>query len=141
MIVLDTNVVSETLRSQPDAGVSVWMRGVPIDDLYLTVVTKAELLYGLELMARGARRDALTAAITGFLTERLTRPILDFGDRDAVHFAQISASRRRAGRPIRELDAQIAAIARSRGYAVVTRNVRDFEDCGVAVINPWTVAP
>lgn len=137
MIVVDTNVISEVLKPQPDELVQRWLQREPIDNVYVTSITKAELLYGLALLPSGRRKEALASTIQTFFFERITTPVLAFSDEDALHYATISAYRRLMGRPIRELDGQIAAITKSRGFAVATRNVRDFEHCGIEVINPW----
>jgi predicted nucleic acid-binding protein len=137
MIVVDTNVVSEVMKPAPDRQVAVWLRQQPVDRIYITAITKAELLYGLALMPDGKRKEALAQTIQIFFAERVTNPILGFTDRDALPYAKISARRRKLGRPVKELDGQIAAIASFHGFAVATRNVRDFDDCGVTVINPW----
>lgn len=140
MIVIDTNVVSEVLKPLAEQQVAAWLRRQPIDRVYITAITKAELLYGLALMADGKRKEALAGAIQIFLGERLKTPVLAFEGQDALPYARISARRRRSGRPVKELDGQIAAIAASRGFAVATRNVRDFEDCGIEIVNPWAGA-
>lgn len=140
MIVIDTNVVSEVLKPLADQRVAAWLRRQPINRVYITAITKAELLYGLALMADGKRKEALAGAIQIFLGERLKTPVLAFEGQDALPYARISARRRRSGRPVKELDGQIAAIAASRGFAVATRNVRDFEDCGIEIVNPWAEA-
>lgn len=137
MIIVDTNVVSEAMKPVADMQVAAWLRGQPIDRLHITAITKAELLYGLALMADGERKKSLAQTIQVFLAERIVNPVLGFTEGDALSYARISAHRRRIGRPIKELDGQIAAIALSQGFAVATRNVRDFESCGVEIINPW----
>ena len=137
MIVVDTNVLSEVMKPVADRQVAVWLRRQPVDRIHITAITKAELLYGLALMPDGKRKEALAQTIQIFFAERVTNPILGFTDRDALPYAKISARRRKLGRPVKELDGQIAAIALSHGFAVATRNVRDFEHCGVEVINPW----
>jgi predicted nucleic acid-binding protein len=137
MIVVDTNVVSEVMKPAPDRQVAGWLRQQPVDRIYITAITKAELLYGLALMPDGKRKEALAQTIQIFFAERVTNPILGFTDRDALPYAKISARRRKLGRPVKELDGQIAAIASSHGFAVATRNIRDFDDCGLKVINPW----
>ncbi|MCG7504834.1 type II toxin-antitoxin system VapC family toxin [Mesorhizobium retamae] len=140
MIVIDTNVVSEAMKPVVDTQVAAWLRSQPIDGIYITAITQAELLYGLALMPDGQRKEVLARAIQIFLAERLRNPILPFADQDALPYAKISARRRKLGRPVKELDGQIAAIAVSHGFAVATRNVADFEHCGIAVINPWEAA-
>ena len=137
MIVVDTNVISEVLKPHPDELVQRWLQSEPIDNVYVTSITKAELLYGLALLPDGRRKEALASAIQRFFFERVAHPVIAFSDEDVLHYAPISAYRRRIGRPIRELDGQIAAITKSRGFAVATRNVRDFQHCGIQVINPW----
>jgi predicted nucleic acid-binding protein len=138
MIIVDTNVLSEVMRPLPYAGVIRWMAARPASDLFTTTITLGEVLFGLELLPAGKRRVALQQAIATMFEERFADRILDF-DKDAAHaFADISAKCRRLGRPIGELDAQIAAIARSRGGAIATRNVRDFADCGVELIDPFS---
>lgn len=137
MIIVDTNVVSEVMKPLVDARVAAWLRRQPIENIYITSITKAELFYGLALLPDGSRKQALADAIQLFFAERVKTPILAFGDQDALPYARISAQRRKAGRPVKELDGQIAAIAASLNFAVVTRNVRDFEGCGIEVINPW----
>ncbi len=102
-------------------------------------ITEAELLYGAALLPSGKRRSALTAEIEGMLEEDFGGRILPFDRLAAQAFAAIAAARRGAGRPISQADAQIAAIARSRGASLATRNVPDFDSCGVEVINPWSV--
>lgn len=140
MLVLDTNVVSELFRPSPAPAVVDWYMAQFPEDLFVTAITKAESLLGIALMPAGRRRDGLGAALAAFFDDRLATPVLPFGSAEAEHFAQIVSRRRLAGRRIGEFDAQIAAIARARGFAVVTRNVDDFEDCGVEIVNPWESA-
>jgi predicted nucleic acid-binding protein len=138
MIVVDTNVLSEVMRPIPSDQVVRWMAARPASSLFTTTITLGEVLYGLELVPSGKRRVALQQAIEKMFEEEFTGRILTF-DRDAARaFADISARCRRLGRPIGEMDAQIAGIARSRGAAIATRNVLDFQDCGVQLIDPWS---
>lgn len=138
MIVLDTNVVSELMLPSPNPGVVKWVVLQPTPNLYLTTITEAELRYGVEILPAGRRRDRLLTAIEGMLREDFSGRILPFDSHAARMYAVIGASRRAAGHPISHDDCQIAAIARSFGASVATRNVSDFEDCGVDVIDPWS---
>jgi predicted nucleic acid-binding protein len=140
MIIADTNVVSEAMKAVADMRMAAWLRKQAIETIYVTAITKAELLYGLALLPDGKRKQALARAMETFFAERVVTPILGFMDEDALFYAKISARRRKAGRPVKELDGQIAAIAASHGFAVATRNVADFEHCGIEIINPWEAA-
>jgi predicted nucleic acid-binding protein len=135
VILLDTNVVSELMKSTPDRAVMVWMDAVPGATAFLSAVTQAEILYGVALVPKGKRREGLTHAAHTVLETYFRGRILPF-DSDAAE--ALAAARREAGRPISQSDAQIAAIARSRGAALATRNVPDFQGCGIEIINPWT---
>ena len=137
MIVLDTNVVSEVMRPKPSSKVLEWMRTEPLASLFTTAITEGELLYGIALLPHGRRRQSLEATVTIILAEDFSGRILPFDSPAAREFADIAVGRRRSGRPMSEADARIAAIARSRGAAVATRNVQDFADCDLVVIDPW----
>lgn len=137
MIVLDTNVVSELMRASPSQPVIRWFRRYPAARLYTTSVTEAEVLLGAMLLPTGRRRDAIIAAARAVLANEFSGRILNFGGGAATHYAEIVAARTRAGRPISSFDAQIAAIARVHGAQVATRNVADFTDCGIDLIDPW----
>ena len=141
MILLDTNILSELMRAAPEVAVEQWLADQPAASVFISAITEAELRYGLALMPPGKRRSALAAEIENMLGEDFNGRILPFDSPAAVAFAEIAAERRQAGRPISQADAQIAAIARSRGAALATRNVPDFEGCGVEIINPWNVGP
>ena len=136
MIVLDTNVLSEGLRPRPSGNVLRWMQSEPITTLFTTAITEAELFFGAALLPAGRRRQALEGVITQLLATRFEERILSFDSAAAREFADIAASRRRIGRPIGEADGRIAAIARSRGAALATRNVGDFVNCGIDLIDP-----
>ena len=138
MIILDTNVLSEVMRPLPTAEVLRWLATHPASRLFTTAITQAEILYGLELLPRGKRRAALQSAVEAMFEEDFADRILPFDSDAARVFPQIAASRRAAGRPITQWDAQIAAIAGSRGAALATRNTGDFEHCGITVLNPWS---
>jgi predicted nucleic acid-binding protein len=140
MILLDTNILSELMRPAPEPAVEQWLADQPAASVFISAITEAELRYGLALMPSGKRRSALAAEIEAMLGEDFSGRILPFDSPAAVAFAEIAAERRQAGRPISQADAQIAAIARSRGAALATRNVPDFEGCGVEIINPWSSA-
>jgi toxin FitB len=137
MIILDTNVLSEGLRPQPSTNVLLWMRSEPVAALFTTTITEAELFYGAALLPDGRRRRSLETVINQLLTVQLAGRILPFDSAAAREFADIAAARRRAGRPIGEADGRIAVIVRSRGASLATRNVSDFADCGLSLINPW----
>lgn len=137
MIILDTNVISEIFRPAPERDVGRWLREQPPAQVFVTSVNKAELLTGLALMGDGKRKQALADSIERFFEESLATPVLGFDEAAAVQYARIFSHRRKSGRPISEMDCEIAAIALTHGYAVATRNVLDFESCGIAIINPW----
>jgi toxin FitB len=121
--------------------VTGWFGRKPRAMLFTTALSQAEILYGLELLPEGRCRDDLIAPALRVFEEDLGGRVLPFDTDAAVAFADIAAGRRRAGRPISQIDAQIAAIVRARGASFATRNVADFEDCGIALINPWDAAP
>lgn len=137
MIVLDTNVVSELMRAGPDAHVLRWFSSQAAEDLHITSVTMAEILYGIEVISTSRRRDAVRAGAEKMFETVFADRILAFEDRAARVFSQIASSRRRQGKPIGEFDAQIAAITRVYGATLATRNPYVFEGCGVRLVNPW----
>jgi predicted nucleic acid-binding protein len=140
VILLDTNVLSELMKAAPDQSVLAFINGVPGMALFTSAITQAEILYGIALLPEGRRRDALLAAARTALDNHFRGRVLPFDGGAAEAFAVIAAGRRQGGRPISQADAQIAAIAKSRGAALATRNVADFDGCGVSVVNPWDVA-
>jgi predicted nucleic acid-binding protein len=137
MILLDTNVISEIMRPRPDPRVAAWIQSLPRKEFWTSSVVVAELLSGIELMPPGRKQKGLREAIEAMLTEDFHGQILSFDLAAARHFGQILSARLRLGRPIDEMDAQIAATARVHGAAVATRNVKDFLACEISLINPW----
>jgi predicted nucleic acid-binding protein len=137
MIVLDTNVLSELMKPAPSKRVVNWMAAQPAQSLYTTSVAQAEILHGVMLLPSGRRRTAFETAAEEMFREEFAGRVLAFGSDAAPSYAHIAADRRRAGLPISQFDAQIAAIARSTGAAVATRNVTDFEGLGIDLVNPW----
>lgn len=141
MIILDTNVVSELMRPEPDPGVVRWVAAQPARSLFTTAINEAEILLGVALLPRGKRRRALAAAVHEMFAEDFADRVLPFDSPCARDFAAIVARRRNDGRPISHADAQIAAVASCHGAVVATRNTPDFEDCGVRLVNPWEASP
>jgi len=137
MIVIDTNVVSEVMRARPEARVMRWFDAQPSDELHVTSITQAEILAGIAMLPRGKRRESLTAEASGMFDEDFADRIMHFDSAAAAAYAVIRADRRRMARPIGVFDAQIAAIARAHAARVATRNIDDFSDCGVELIDPW----
>ncbi len=137
MILLDTNVLSELMRPAPSARVVAWVAAQAPRSLYVTSVTQAEILYGVLLLPGGRRRASIEAAAAAMFETDFAGRVLPFGGEAAVFYAHIAAERRRGGRPISHFDAQIAAIARTTGATVATRNLSDFEECGVDLADPW----
>ena len=141
MIVLDTNVISEMLRVVPSPEVARWIVVQPAYELSVTAVTEAEIRVGVTMMPTGKRKAQLQAIVDQILGQVFAGRILAFDSAAAVVYAEISANRRSMGRPISPFDAQIAAIAKANGaQAIVTRNITDFADLDVTLINPWHAA-
>ena len=137
MIILDTNVLSELMRPRPNPAVVEWMAAQPASGLFTTSITQAEILHGIRLLPAGRRRSALETATVAMFAEDFDGRILGFGTDAAAPYARLAAERRRAGRPISHLDAQIAAIAHTVGAALATRNLVDFQDLGLRLVDPW----
>ena len=137
MIVLDTNVVSELIRPAPATAVLEWVDGQSGAEIFLTAITVAELLYGVARLPDGRRKTDLAERIEAVLSEDFEHRVVPFDETAAAHYADIVVRRERVGKPISTADAQIAAICRSHGALLVTRNVDDFADIDVRTINPW----
>ena len=137
MTILDTNVLSELMRPNPSPRVVAWVAMQRATELFTTSITEAEIFYGIELLAKGKRREGLLVAAEAMFAEDLAGRVFGFESDAARIFSKIAAERRALGRPISHADAQIAAIARMRSAKLATRNVEDFEDCGVDVVDPW----
>ncbi|WP_062461913.1 type II toxin-antitoxin system VapC family toxin [Demequina soli] len=137
MIVLDTNVVSEAMRPTPDPSVIAWLNAQSADTLFLSSVTLAELLFGIGALPDGARRDRLAEMLNRLLGLFPSR-ILPFNEDAARRYADMAVRARAAGRPLKTVDGYLAATAAAHGCAVATRNVQDFADTGLSLIDPWS---
>lgn len=134
---LDTNVLSELLRAEPDGLVLRWFSQQHADALFVSAITQAEMLYGAAMLPRGRRRAQLEQALQAMFDEEFARRVLPFDGQAGVAYAALVATRRSTGKPISQFDAQIAAIALTHRATLVTRNVDDFNGCGLTVVNPW----
>ena len=141
LYVLDTNVVSELMRERPDAAVVAWLAQLDDTAWYISSVTEAELRHGLALLPVGRRRSRLEAALQVLLAQEFAGHVLPFGGAAAVYYAEAMVTRSKAGRPLQVQDAMIAACCRVHGGTLLTRNVRDFEGLGVALLDPWAGSP
>ena len=137
MIILDTNVLSELMRPKPSPRVVAWVAKQSGTELFTTSITEAEIFYGIELLAKGSRREKLLAAAEAMFAEDLAGRVFGFESDAARVFSRIAAQRRALGNPISHADAQIAAIAQARRAKLATRNVADFRDCDLHVVDPW----
>jgi predicted nucleic acid-binding protein len=137
MIVLDTNVVSELMRAEPEPAVLSWLRQNSGDSLYTTAVTVAEIRYGVARLPKGRRRDSLHQAANEIFAA-FPRQVLPFDLAAAFAYADVVTGRESRGNPIDGFDAQIAAICRSQAATLATRNTKDVTDTGIAVLDPWS---
>jgi predicted nucleic acid-binding protein len=138
VFILDTNILAAMMRLQLESEVATWIAAQPAELLFTTSLSQAEILSGLAVMSDGRRRD-LEAAVRIMFLEDFNGRVLPFDMKAATTYADIFASRRRAGRPATTMDLMIASVARSHGASMVTRDTRGFEDCGIALINPWDI--
>ena len=138
--ILDTNVLSELLRAEPAPAVLAWFAAQPVESLFVSAVTQAEMMLGARLLPMGKRRTALERALSAMFDEDFSGRILPFDSRTVPAYVDIVSERRSLGRPISQFDAQIAAIARKAGDKLATRNTLDFERCGIALVDPWTAS-
>lgn len=139
MILLDTNVLSELMKPNPAAPLVAWVGKQPTSELFTSAITEAEIFYGIEILSKGKRREGLLAAAEAMFTEDFAGRVYSFESVAARQFSQIVAHRRKLGRPINHADAQIAAIARVHNAKLATRNATDFAECGIDIIDPWSV--
>jgi predicted nucleic acid-binding protein len=137
VIVLDTNVISELARQVPDPGVLSWLDSFEASEVATTAITAAELRYGVARLPGGRRKRELAVVIRGILAEDFHGRVLPFDERASVRYAEVVTGREQIGKPIGVADAQIAAICRDLGATLATRNIPDFEEAGIELVNPW----
>ncbi len=140
MIVLDTNVTSELMKPAPSAQVIEWVRGHRSAELYTTAITVAEIGYGIERLPNGRRKDALRRAADDIFST-FADQILAFDAAAARHYGRIVSRRDTTGTPIDGFDAQIASICRAHDAILATRNIKDFTDSDISVVDPWSEHP
>lgn len=137
MIILDTNVVSELMRPHTNPAVLAWVDQHRSDEIYLTAITTAELRYGVARLPAGRRRTELADQLQQVIESDFAGRVHPFDDHAAGHYAEIVAHRDSRGHPISMADGQIAAICRSVGARLATRNTKDFTDTGIDSVDPW----
>jgi predicted nucleic acid-binding protein len=137
IFLLDTNVLSETMKSAPSAAVAAWLRKQPLRSLFTAAICQAEILAGIAVLPAGRRRADLEAMAAGIFSEDFHERVLPFDGNAATAYAQLFAVRRHLGRPIATADLIVAATAHAHGAAVVTRDAGGFEGCGLTLIDPW----
>lgn len=137
MIILDTNVLSEVIRQTPDTDVLAWLDSLPATEVATTAITAAELLYGVTRLPDGHRKTSLTAAVHALVNDEFPGRVEPFDASAAAQYAVVVSEREKLGRPISAADAQIAAICRARRATLATGNIKDFEEAGIELVNPW----
>jgi len=139
MIILDTNVLSEFMRAVPHPVVMSWSSQQISSEIFVTTITQAEMYYGLALLPMGKRRSDMERAVQQMFEQDFSGRILTFDSASVLEYAKLASFRRQIGKPIAQADAQIAAIARSQNAVLATRNVADFCDCQLTLVNPWEI--
>jgi toxin FitB len=139
VIILDKNLVSELMRPEPAPHVAAWIRARDRRELRMTSITLAEIRYGIARLPDGRRKQVLLDAADDIF-RAFSDQVLPVDAAAAERYAVIASSRERAGRPIAGFDALIAAVCRSRGATLATRNLPDFDGTGIDVIDPWSAA-
>lgn len=139
MIILDTNIISEMMKPAPEKVVLDWLNEQESASLYLSTISIGEIGYGIKALPDGRRRRLLSDSFEKLLAAAFENRILNFDEAAARQYGEIMSNHKEMGRPLSCLDGQIIAIARTNACAVATRNVRDFECCGLTVINPFDV--
>lgn len=137
MLVLDTNLVSELMRPEPDPRVLGWVAAQPLREMAIAAVTLMEIRFGIAVLPYGRRRSELDRRFRRFLVQGFPDRILPFDAAAAEACADIRAARKSMGRPIGIEDGMIAALAKVQGAAVATRDVGGFDGCGIALVSPW----
>jgi predicted nucleic acid-binding protein len=137
VIVLDTNVLSALMRTNPETVVVEWLDRQPADSVWLTSITVFEARFGLALLPKGRRRSGLERALDRVLTEDLSNRVLALDEMAAMTAAQLAADRQRSGRTVDLRDTLIAGIAQARRATIATRHARHFEGLDVPVVDPW----
>ena len=136
MIILDTNVISEAMKAEPNPAVQAWLDERAAETIYLSSITLAELLFGIGILPSGRRKDIMIQTLDGLL-DLFEDRVLPFDADAARHYAHLAVTARTAGKGFPTPDGYIAAIANARGFAVATRDVTPFQSVGLNVINPW----
>ncbi len=137
MIILDTNIISEMMKSLPSLNVMAWIDQQNPCDLFVTTITIAEIVYGLRVLPVGKRRKMLEDAFYKSISLAFEHRVLGFDALAADRYGHLMADRKQIGKPLSILDGQIAAIAHINHFKIATRNISDFSDCGLALINPF----
>ena len=137
MIILDTNVLSEPLKPEPNLGVMRWLDNQPLESLFITATVLSEIEYGVERLADGKRKDKFRSDTEKLIQYYFNARILPFDENAARLYATKVAQASRNGRAVQVSDGQTAAVALSHNYIVATRDVAPFDVMGVTVINPW----
>ena len=137
MIVLDTNVVSEAIKPEPNPSVLAWLDAQAAETLFISSITVAELLFGIGALPDGRRKDLLATRIDGLLDQFVGR-VLHFDTTAARRYADLAVKARAAGQGFPTPDGYIAGIAAAHGFSVASRDTSAFNAAGLAVIDPWT---
>jgi len=137
MIILDTNVIAELMREEPDANVASWIQQVATKNLALTVIAIAEILRGIERIQKGKRRQRLEHSFKEFIQKGFRGRLFPFDEEAAYLYGGLAACREKVGLSVDPVDLMIAAIAKHLQASIATRNIKDFEGCGLTLINPW----
>ena len=137
MILLDTNVVAEVMKVAPSANVLKWLNDQSSSAVYVSAVTVGEIEYGLRILPDGRRRLQMKEKFEQFIVLAFAQRVLGYDEAAARLYGEIMGVRKELGRPMSVPDGQIAAVARSHGLSIATRNTRDFEECGVDLLNPF----
>jgi len=137
MIILDTNVISELMRKEPDLNVQKWINSQKPINLAVSTINIAEIQKGLKRLPQGKRREKLENNFNNFIKDAFSGRIFSFDEKAAYLFGDIAAKREKEGYHVDAVDIMISAICQSINAAIATRNVKDFEGCGIKMINPW----
>ena len=137
MYVLDTNVVSEFLREQPNVNVQRWIDRQRRNTLYVSVVTELELRFGTEILEEGRRKTGIKRLTDRMFDQLFEHRVLPLTRKAVVHYLEFAANRRALGLHVPILDCQIAATTKTQEMTLVTRNEKDFVGMDVDLINPW----